>query len=268
MTSLSPSEEQSKFGEGSRSQGGACRECRRSKIGCSRTVPCDACIHRGCADVCPDGIKEKRRSKNDETLIHQNARLVRRIHYLESILASMNHPEGLNPSLDAPGDSSSASSSTSFPALEDDTPPRGQYASFSQRDLAGLERTIQDYTRNRASLRPGVQFILRAVSDLFFSLDGRPSSSGSNVTPGPDLGTDIFRAGTSSNTVQHQVGHEVPSYSTAFLGGGWTAADSSSQQLWNTMQIIHDVPEEDPQRHSQHSHHQHYPGSQSNPGPF
>ncbi|KAF8515883.1 hypothetical protein JB92DRAFT_43369 [Gautieria morchelliformis] len=78
----------------------ACRECRRSKIRCSRIFPCDACTRRGCADICPDGIKETKRSKSDGTLMQENARLVRRIRHLEGILSSLNHPAGLSSASD------------------------------------------------------------------------------------------------------------------------------------------------------------------------
>ncbi|GJE86308.1 Zn(II)2Cys6 transcription factor [Phanerochaete sordida] len=34
----------------------ACAECRRLKVRCNRQVPCETCITRGCAALCPNGI--------------------------------------------------------------------------------------------------------------------------------------------------------------------------------------------------------------------
>ncbi|PVG02740.1 hypothetical protein CPB86DRAFT_539731 [Serendipita vermifera] len=33
----------------------ACAECRRLKLKCDKSVPCSACIRRGCPSICPDG---------------------------------------------------------------------------------------------------------------------------------------------------------------------------------------------------------------------
>ncbi|PVG02745.1 hypothetical protein CPB86DRAFT_539882 [Serendipita vermifera] len=33
----------------------ACAECRRLKLKCDKTVPCGACVRRGCPSICPEG---------------------------------------------------------------------------------------------------------------------------------------------------------------------------------------------------------------------
>ncbi|KAG1769517.1 hypothetical protein EV702DRAFT_1140943 [Suillus placidus] len=38
-----------------RKSGLSCAECRRSKLKCDRVFPCQSCIRRGCANICPEG---------------------------------------------------------------------------------------------------------------------------------------------------------------------------------------------------------------------
>ncbi|CAL1714732.1 unnamed protein product [Somion occarium] len=38
-----------------RRTGLSCAECRRSKLKCDRAIPCQACVRRGCAAICPEG---------------------------------------------------------------------------------------------------------------------------------------------------------------------------------------------------------------------
>ncbi|KAG2157850.1 uncharacterized protein EDB93DRAFT_1078285 [Suillus bovinus] len=40
---------------GTRKSGMSCAECRRSKLKCDRVFPCQSCIRRGCANICPEG---------------------------------------------------------------------------------------------------------------------------------------------------------------------------------------------------------------------
>ncbi|KAG1746653.1 uncharacterized protein EDB91DRAFT_1118207 [Suillus paluster] len=40
---------------GARKSGLSCAECRRSKLKCDRAFPCQSCIRRGCANICPEG---------------------------------------------------------------------------------------------------------------------------------------------------------------------------------------------------------------------
>ncbi|EAU90302.2 hypothetical protein CC1G_12055 [Coprinopsis cinerea okayama7 len=39
----------------SRKIGLSCAECRRSKLKCDRIFPCQSCVRRGCAGICPEG---------------------------------------------------------------------------------------------------------------------------------------------------------------------------------------------------------------------
>lgn len=39
----------------------SCAECRRLKLKCDRQVPCEKCVNRGCAKICPDGCLEPSR---------------------------------------------------------------------------------------------------------------------------------------------------------------------------------------------------------------
>ncbi|KAG2364127.1 hypothetical protein BDR07DRAFT_1482839 [Suillus spraguei] len=38
-----------------RKSGLSCAECRRSKLKCDRVFPCQSCLRRGCANICPEG---------------------------------------------------------------------------------------------------------------------------------------------------------------------------------------------------------------------
>ncbi|KAG1814545.1 fungal-specific transcription factor domain-containing protein [Suillus variegatus] len=40
---------------GPRKSGLSCAECRRSKLKCDRVFPCQSCMRRGCANICPEG---------------------------------------------------------------------------------------------------------------------------------------------------------------------------------------------------------------------
>ncbi|KAL4250362.1 hypothetical protein ABKN59_005905 [Abortiporus biennis] len=51
----------------------ACAECRRSKLKCDRIVPCQACVRRGCASLCPDGTLAA--TKGNKALQQRNERL-------------------------------------------------------------------------------------------------------------------------------------------------------------------------------------------------
>ncbi|KAF8590491.1 hypothetical protein K439DRAFT_1611898 [Ramaria rubella] len=190
MDTPSPSSSSSRYMDRSRLV--ACRECRRSKIRCSRTFPCDACTRRGCTDICPDGIKETKRSKSDENLLQENARLVRRIRHLESALSSMEHPAALLPSPGSddpvsplqqssqPYDTSSSSESSDgndevIPTDQDDRQAEASLAKMSHlrplpqesdlsRHLLGMIEP--DLTNNMAALAPGCRFTLRALLEL------------------------------------------------------------------------------------------------------
>ncbi|KZP31694.1 hypothetical protein FIBSPDRAFT_775692 [Athelia psychrophila] len=78
----------------------SCAECRRSKLKCDRTVPCHACIRRGCSHLCPNGTMTA--TKGNKTLVSQAQQLAKdlkaalaRIKALEDALkaaTSASHP--------------------------------------------------------------------------------------------------------------------------------------------------------------------------------
>ncbi|KAH6916233.1 fungal-specific transcription factor domain-containing protein, partial [Coprinopsis sp. MPI-PUGE-AT-0042] len=52
---LPPPPAPSSTGGTSRKIGLSCAECRRSKLKCDRIFPCQSCVRRGCAGICPEG---------------------------------------------------------------------------------------------------------------------------------------------------------------------------------------------------------------------
>ncbi|KII91836.1 hypothetical protein PLICRDRAFT_38690 [Plicaturopsis crispa FD-325 SS-3] len=55
----------------------SCAECRRSKLKCDRSVPCESCIRRGCADICPTGTMKA--TKGNKVLQARSERLAERV---------------------------------------------------------------------------------------------------------------------------------------------------------------------------------------------
>ncbi|KAF8636428.1 hypothetical protein AX17_003610 [Amanita inopinata Kibby_2008] len=79
-------------GSGSRKIGLSCAECRRSKLKCDRVFPCQSCIRRGCAGICPDGALTATKGNkvlmaHAEKLSEQVKALTTRVQELESALA-------------------------------------------------------------------------------------------------------------------------------------------------------------------------------------
>lgn len=76
-----------------RKAGLSCAECRRSKLKCDRVFPCQSCIRRGCAHLCPNGTLAATKG-NKVLMAHANRLteqvkiLTKRVHELESALAS------------------------------------------------------------------------------------------------------------------------------------------------------------------------------------
>ncbi|KAK1227215.1 hypothetical protein PQX77_009849 [Marasmius sp. AFHP31] len=75
-----------------RKPGLSCAECRRSKLKCDRTFPCQACIRRGCASICPDGALNATKGNkvlaaHAQKLAEQVKTLSARVRELEAILA-------------------------------------------------------------------------------------------------------------------------------------------------------------------------------------
>ncbi|KAK0457651.1 uncharacterized protein EV420DRAFT_1546715 [Desarmillaria tabescens] len=78
----------------------SCAECRRSKLRCDRVFPCQSCIRRGCAGICPDVIMAHAEKLAEEVKV-----LTARIHDLEDALSSRDgasHPllQGRDPQRD------------------------------------------------------------------------------------------------------------------------------------------------------------------------
>ncbi|KZP32860.1 hypothetical protein FIBSPDRAFT_924875 [Athelia psychrophila] len=71
----------------------SCAECKRLKLKCDKTVPCAACVRRGCSSVCPNGTLAPRRparpASSTETLQQTISDMRQRIGQLENALASL-----------------------------------------------------------------------------------------------------------------------------------------------------------------------------------
>lgn len=73
--------------------GQSCAECRRSKLKCDRTFPCQSCIRRGCSAICPDGTLAATRGNKvlmarAQSLKEQVQTMSARIKQLETALAN------------------------------------------------------------------------------------------------------------------------------------------------------------------------------------
>ncbi|KAH9967272.1 fungal-specific transcription factor domain-containing protein [Russula dissimulans] len=71
----------------------SCAECRRSKLKCDRNFPCQSCIRRGCAAICPDGTLAATKGNkvlmaHAERLTAQVKTMSARIKELEATLAN------------------------------------------------------------------------------------------------------------------------------------------------------------------------------------
>ncbi|KAI0792132.1 fungal-specific transcription factor domain-containing protein [Abortiporus biennis] len=62
----------------------ACAECRRSKLKCDRSVPCQACVRRGCPSICPDGTLTA--TKGNKALQARNEKLEEQVQSLKAKL--------------------------------------------------------------------------------------------------------------------------------------------------------------------------------------
>ncbi|TRM67445.1 fungal-specific transcription factor domain-containing protein [Schizophyllum amplum] len=80
----------------------SCAECRRLKIKCSKTVPCHACIRRGCSPLCPNGSLATGQGTRfvfeaTEHLHQHVAHLKNRIQTLEQALSSVESERSSEP---------------------------------------------------------------------------------------------------------------------------------------------------------------------------
>ncbi|KZP20104.1 hypothetical protein FIBSPDRAFT_932524 [Athelia psychrophila] len=73
----------------------SCAECRKSKLGCDKQIPCGSCSRRGCSDICPNGIftpGQTARSSNVPETQHLHRKIFemgQRIRQLEDALATL-----------------------------------------------------------------------------------------------------------------------------------------------------------------------------------
>ncbi|KIY72318.1 hypothetical protein CYLTODRAFT_440727 [Cylindrobasidium torrendii FP15055 ss-10] len=72
----------------------SCAECRRLKLRCDKGVPCEKCVTRGCASICPDGALTTGRGNrlvlaNTEQLHARIDQLCSRIRELEDALRAL-----------------------------------------------------------------------------------------------------------------------------------------------------------------------------------
>ncbi|KAI1790217.1 fungal-specific transcription factor domain-containing protein [Ganoderma leucocontextum] len=72
----------------------SCAECRRLKIRCDKTIPCQSCQRRGCAALCPNGSLATGQGTRfvlaaTEHLHRRLAKMSERVHQLEDALAIM-----------------------------------------------------------------------------------------------------------------------------------------------------------------------------------
>ncbi|TFK32802.1 fungal-specific transcription factor domain-containing protein [Crucibulum laeve] len=99
---------------GSRKVGLSCAECRRSKLKCDRVFPCQSCIRRGCAGICPEGTLAATKGNkvlmaHAQRLSEQVKALTSRVHELEEALGQTHSKDDsthslLQPSVTSNGD--------------------------------------------------------------------------------------------------------------------------------------------------------------------
>ncbi|TFK49096.1 hypothetical protein OE88DRAFT_1663469 [Heliocybe sulcata] len=72
----------------------SCAECRRLKIKCDKNIPCNTCVRRGCANICPSGSLSGGQGTrlilaDTESLHRKITQLSERVRQLEDALAIM-----------------------------------------------------------------------------------------------------------------------------------------------------------------------------------
>ncbi|KAF9268994.1 hypothetical protein L218DRAFT_916484 [Marasmius fiardii PR-910] len=91
-----PSVKHKKAGEtkSPRKLGLSCAECRRSKLKCDRSFPCQACIRRGCAGICPDGTLNA--TRGDKVLAAHTQKLAGQVNSLTARVRELENALGEN----------------------------------------------------------------------------------------------------------------------------------------------------------------------------
>ncbi|THU99159.1 hypothetical protein K435DRAFT_828264 [Dendrothele bispora CBS 962.96] len=105
----------------------SCAECRRSKLKCDRKFPCQACIRRGCANICPDGALAA--TKGNKILIQTTQRLSDQIKTLQARVRELEAALGQN-------------SSNPHPATSLPEPPGQEYDELYEKGLQDLSSSI------------------------------------------------------------------------------------------------------------------------------
>ncbi|KAG2336887.1 hypothetical protein BDR05DRAFT_896174 [Suillus weaverae] len=100
----------------------SCAECRRLKLRCDRKVPCETCVKRGCAAICPSGLLFPLVLANTGELHNKIEVMSARIRELEETLRQMHsessdlpHPLLSDSITVISNDSPESSSSSNFP---------------------------------------------------------------------------------------------------------------------------------------------------------
>ncbi|KAI0962091.1 hypothetical protein AcV7_001012 [Taiwanofungus camphoratus] len=82
----------------------SCAECRRLKLRCDRKVPCETCVKRGCAAICPEGslttgkgnrlalADAEELHKKIECLQNRSAALEDALRTLQAVVCDEPHP--------------------------------------------------------------------------------------------------------------------------------------------------------------------------------
>jgi len=97
----------------------ACAECRRSKLKCDRRVPCQACIRRGCATICPEGTLAA--TKGNKALQARNERLEEQARNLKDRIKELENELSESRRINQSNDSISVES-----PIEEPNPPPAQ----------------------------------------------------------------------------------------------------------------------------------------------
>lgn len=89
---------------GSRKVGLSCAECRRSKLKCDRTFPCQSCVRRGCSAICPNGTLAATKGNkvlmaHAQRLTDQVKTMAEKIKQLEQALAERSNATKHPPTL-------------------------------------------------------------------------------------------------------------------------------------------------------------------------
>ncbi|KAK7466490.1 hypothetical protein VKT23_005212 [Stygiomarasmius scandens] len=79
----------------------SCAECRRSKLKCDRNFPCQACIRRGCANICPDGALAA--TKGNKVLLQTAQRLNEEVKTLKARIRELEAALGRDSSVSQSG---------------------------------------------------------------------------------------------------------------------------------------------------------------------